>query len=84
MVDKSSQLYIHFIIFSLHTTGPPDSPPMNIRASNITDTSFVVQWDEVDDALRYDVYVSTSSSIDEEIIIEKEPDRHPLLITINS
>ena len=46
------------------TTGPPDSPPMNIRASNITDTSFVVQWDEVDDALRYAVYVSTSNSID--------------------
>ena len=47
--------------FSLCTTGPPDSPPMNIRASNITNTSFIVQWDEVDDALRYAVYVGNSS-----------------------
>ena len=47
--------------FSLCTTGPPDSPPMNITASNITYTSFVVQWDEVDDALSYAVYVSNSS-----------------------
>ena len=27
--------------------------PMNIRFSDITNTSFVVQWDEVDDADRY-------------------------------
>ena len=28
---------------------------MNIRATNITNTSFVVQWDEVDDADQYTV-----------------------------
>ena len=36
----------------LDTTGPPGTP-MNIRVSNITSTSFVVQWDEVDDADHY-------------------------------
>ena len=54
----------HCILFSLCTTGPPDSPPMNIRVSSITDTSFVIQWDEVDDTLIYAVYVGNSSSID--------------------
>ena len=34
------------------TTGPPGTP-MNIRISGITSTSFVVQWDEVDDAKLY-------------------------------
>ncbi|XP_065910714.1 tyrosine-protein kinase receptor TYRO3-like isoform X2 [Dysidea avara] len=36
----------------LISTGPPGTP-MNIRVSNITSTSFVVQWDEVDDVHWY-------------------------------
>ena len=36
----------------LDTTGPPGTP-INIRVSEISSTSFVVQWDEVDDADHY-------------------------------
>ena len=36
----------------LDTTGPPGTP-INIRVSEISSTSFVVQWDEVDDADYY-------------------------------
>ena len=36
----------------LNTTGPPGIP-MNIRVSDTTSTSFVVRWDEVDDADYY-------------------------------
>jgi len=36
----------------VHYTGPPGTP-INIRFSHITSTSFVVHWDEVDDADQY-------------------------------
>ena len=36
----------------MFTTDPPGAP-MNIRFSDITSTSFVVHWDEVDDAELY-------------------------------
>ena len=46
----------HDSMFLVYTTGPPGIP-LNIRFSNITSTSFVVQWDEVDDADQYDITV---------------------------
>jgi len=36
----------------VHTTGPPGIP-MNIRYDHVTSVSFVVHWDEVDDADKY-------------------------------
>ncbi|XP_065890845.1 uncharacterized protein [Dysidea avara] len=39
-------------LISTDTTGPPGTP-INIRVSEISSTSFVVQWDEVDDADHY-------------------------------
>jgi len=36
----------------VHTTGLPGTP-MNIRCSDVTSTSFVVHWDEVDNADQY-------------------------------
>ncbi|XP_065911162.1 receptor-type tyrosine-protein phosphatase S-like isoform X3 [Dysidea avara] len=38
---------------SLHVSSGPPGMPMNIRFSDITNTSFIVQWDEVDDADQY-------------------------------
>jgi len=45
----------------VHTIGPPGIP-MNIRYNHVTSTSFVVQWDEVDDADQYLVNWRSGSS----------------------
>jgi len=45
----------------LYFVGPPDTP-MNITVIDITSTSFVIQWKEVDDANQY--YINWSSAGD--------------------
>ena len=52
------------VCFWFFTTDPPDTP-MNIRFSDITNTSFVVQWDEVDDADQYIVNWRGGSNVRE-------------------
>ena len=46
----------------IHTIGPP----INITVSDITDTSFVVQWDEVDNAVWYIVSWSVKETSTQE------------------
>ncbi|XP_065910776.1 receptor-type tyrosine-protein phosphatase H-like isoform X2 [Dysidea avara] len=53
----STIILVCLLLFGLLTgfcesQGPPGTP-LNIRISGITSTSFVVQWDEVDDAKLY-------------------------------
>jgi len=52
VVDLMLHMLVTATIMCVHTTGPPGIP-MNIRYNHVTSASFVVQWDEVDDADHY-------------------------------
>ena len=47
-------LYCKILCMYVYATDPPGIP-MNIRVNDINSTSFVVQWDEVDDVGNYSV-----------------------------
>ncbi len=57
--------------------------PINILVSNITDTSWLISWDEPEDALGYDIYYSTTSPI-ELLTAEKREYVNGLEVTLDN